>query len=147
MANFGASVDEAVYNILNVESMLTLALDNGAIIGGVFNQVAPAKGSPDYVKPPYVIFQFMSNPAWWTFSNRFGDGRYLVKAISESAWPGEASQIDTHIDTLMEDAVLTIPGFDLIECRRVQDFREPEVDGSTIWQHIGGIYRIQAGEQ
>ncbi len=141
MANFRASVDEAVYNNLNVESMISLALDDGAIIGGVFNGVAP-----DNAKPPFVVFQFMTNPPNWTLSKRFGDGRYLVKAVSEKAWPKEASDIDTQIDTLMEEAALVIPGHYVIECRRVQDFSSPEVDGSITWQHIGGIYRIQAGE-
>lgn len=146
MANFRISVDEAVFNILNVESMLALDLDGGAILGGVFNGVAPKRGDPNYVEPPFVIFQFMTNIPNWTFSKRFGDGRYLVKAVSKTPWPREASKIDTQIDTLMEDAVLTIPGFDQIECRRVQDVSFPEVDGSITWQHIGGIYRIQAGE-
>lgn len=141
MANFRAAVDKAVFDALNVESMLTLSLDDGAIIGGVFN-----KKARDNTKPPFVVFQFVSNIPYYTFGRRFGFGLYLVKGVSESPWPKEASDIDTQIDTLLQDTALTIAGFDQIQCRRESEFDVEEEDGSIIWQHIGGIYRIEAGE-
>ena len=66
--------------------------------------------------------------------------------MSESPWPKEAATIDTQIDTLLQDATLTITGYGPIYCRRESDFYLPENVGGKVYQHQGGLYRVIADQ-
>ena len=70
----------------------------------------------------------------------------MVKAIDRSPWPKEAGDIDTQIDSVMQNASLSITGYALIECRRESDIYLVENLDGVIYQHIGGMYRIIADE-
>ena len=70
----------------------------------------------------------------------------MIKAIDRSPWPKSAGDIDTQIDSVMQDASLSITGHTLIECRRESDiYLVEDLDGVT-YQHVGGLYRIIADE-
>ena len=137
MANLRVNLDTAIFNTLNVASVVNEAT------GGVFNSLAPQGTTP-----PFVVFQAMSKvDDYWSFSSgRGGSAVYMVKAISRSPWPKEAGDIDTQIDSVMQDASLSITGHSLIMCRRESDLYLVEDQGGTIFNHIGGLYRIIADQ-
>ena len=135
MANLRSNLDTAMFKTLNVQAITDVAT------GGVHNSVAPPN-----IKAPYVIFQAVSKLDEHSFSGRFGNAVYIVKAISKSPWPKEAGDVDTQIDTALEDAALSITGYTLLYCRRESDFYAVEEEGSEVWQHVGGYYRVIADQ-
>ena len=135
MANARLQIDKAVYNVLNVASLQTLAT------GGIYNTMAPEGAAA-----PYVIFQAFSKIDEHSFDGRYANAVYMVKAVSRQRWPKEASDVDTQVDTLMEDATLSITGFSQLICRRENDVYLVEEEAGNIWHHIGGLYRIMADE-
>jgi len=136
MANLRVNLDTAVYDILNVAAVTNEAT------GGVFNGVAP-QGT----EPPFVVFQAMSKTDdYFAYTGRGGAAIYMVKAIDRSPWPKAAGDIDTQIDSVMQDASLSITGHALLSCRREEDIYLVEDLAGVIYQHIGGLYRILADQ-
>jgi hypothetical protein len=135
MSNFRLQTDAALYVTLNVQALNELAP------GGVFASIA----RQDTVSP-WVIFQMVSKIDEHSFAGRFANALYIVKAVSESPWPKQAEDVDTQIDTLLEDAGLSISGYNLLLCRRESDFTLMEDRGGKVFTHIGGYYRIVADQ-
>lgn len=135
MANFRLDVDTAIFNILNTQAV------NDAVKGGVFNSLAP----PDATFP-YIVFQMLSKVDEHNFALRGGNAVYLIKGVSNKRWPKEAIDVDTTIDTTMEDATLTIANHSQLLCRRESDFSFVEDRDGMIYQHVGGMYRVMADE-
>lgn len=136
MANLRVNLDTAVYAVLNVASVTNEAT------GGVFNSIAPQS-----IEPPFVIFQAMSKvDDYFSYTGRGGSAVYMVKAISRNRWPKEAGDIDTQIDSVMQNASLSITGHSLLSCRREEDIYLVEDDDGVIYNHIGGLYRIVADQ-
>jgi hypothetical protein len=137
MANLRPNLDTALYSVLNVASLTNLAT------GGVYNLLAPQD-----TRPPYVVYQAMSKvDDYWAYTQRGAQAVYMVKAISRSALSvKEATDIDTQVDTLLQDATLTITGFGPIYCRRESDFYLSEDLNGDTYQHVGGLYRIIADQ-
>ncbi|MAH47029.1 hypothetical protein CMI37_14475 [Candidatus Pacearchaeota archaeon] len=136
MANFRDVVEDAIYSTLNVQSVLDKAT------GGVWNTQVPNEQ-----EPPWVVFQAMSkvddDP---TFTIRGVNALYMVKAVSDSPYPKEASAIDTLVDAVLRNASLSITGFSLLWCRRESDIYLTEDRGGEFWTSTGGLYRIVADE-
>jgi hypothetical protein len=135
MANARLQIDKALYSVLNVNDMLQDAP------GGVWNTLAP----PD-TELPYVVFQAMTKDDSHSFNGRYSEMVYMVKAVSKSRWPKEAMDVDTQIDTLLEDATLSITGFSQLLCRRETDIYQPVTEAGQEYQQIGGMYRIIADQ-
>ena len=136
MANLRVNLDTAIFDVLNVA-----AITNEAT-GGVFNGVAP-QGT----EPPFVVFSAMAKTDdYFAYSERGGQAVYMVKAIDRSPWPKGAGAIDTQIDSVMQDAALSITGHSLISCRREEDIYLVEDLAGIMYQHVGGLYRIIADE-
>ena len=136
MANLRVNLDTAIYSVLNVEAVTNEAT------GGVFNSLAP-QGT----EPPYIVFQAMSKvDDYFAYTGRGGSAVYMVKAIDRSPWPKGAGDIDTQIDSVMQDASLSITGHALLTCRRESDIYLIDDQAGVIYQHIGGLYRINADQ-
>ena len=136
MANLRVNLDTAIYSVLNVEAVTNEAT------GGVFNGLAP-QGT----EPPFVVFQAMSKvDDYFSYTGRGGAAVYLVKAIDRSIWPKGAGDIDTQIDSVMQDVSLSITGYSLLMCRRESDLYLVEDQAGMVYQHIGGLYRIIADQ-
>ena len=136
MANLRVNLDTAIFSTLNVASVTNEAT------GGVFNSVAP-QGA----EPPFVVFQAMSKvDEYWSYTGRGGAAVYMIKAIDRSPWPKAAGDIDTQIDSVMQDASLSITGHALLMCRRESVIYLTEDLAGVIYQHIGGLYRIVADQ-
>jgi len=137
MANLRVNLDTAIFDTLNVEAVTNEAT------GGVFNSLAP-QGTAT----PFIVFQAMTKvDEYWNFAGgRGGSALYMVKAIDQSPWPKSAGDVDTQIDTVMQDASLSITGHALFVCRRESDIYLAEDQNGVIYQHIGGMYRIIADQ-
>ena len=136
MANLRVNLDTAIFSTLNVASVTNEAT------GGVFNSVAP-QGA----EPPFVVFQAMSKTDdYFAYTGRGAEAVYMVKTIAQSPWPKSAGDIDTQVDSVMQDASLSITGFALLSCRREEDIYLVEDQEGVIYQHIGGLYRIIADQ-
>ena len=137
MANLRVNLDTAVYAVLNVASVTNEAT------GGVFNLLAPQG-----IEPPFVVFQAMSKvDEYWSFTGgRGGSAISMVKAISRSPWPKEAGDIDTEIDSVMQDASLSVTGHSLLTCRRESYIYLTEDLNGVIYNHVGGLYRVIADQ-
>ena len=136
MANLRVNLDSAVYAVLNVASVTNEAL------GGVFNGIAP-QGT----EPPFVVFSAMSKvDDYFAYTGRGGSAVYMIKAIDRSPWPKTAGDIDKQIDSVKQDASLSITGHALLSCRRESDIYLTEDQNGIIFQHIGGLYRIIADQ-
>ena len=136
MANLRVNLDTAIYDTLNVE-----AVPNEAT-GGVFNGIAPQD-----TEPPFVVFQAMSKTDdYFAFTGRGGSAVYMVKVIDRNIWPKAAGDIDTQIDSVMQDASLSITGHALLMCRRESDIYLVEDQQGVVYQHVGGMYRIIADQ-
>jgi hypothetical protein len=130
------NLDTAIYSVLNVEAVTNEAT------GGVFNGIAP-QGT----EPPFVVFQAMSKvDDYFSYTGRGGAAIYMIKAIDRSIWPKTAGDIDTQIDSVMQDASLSITGHTLLMCRRESDLYLVEDQAGMVYQHIGGLYRIIADQ-
>ena len=136
MANLRVNLDTAIFSTLNVASVTNEAT------GGVFNSVAP-QGA----EPPCVVFQAMSKTDdYFAYTGRGAEAVYMVKASDQSPWPKAAGDIDTQVDSVMQDASLSITGFALLSCRREEDIYLVEDQEGVIYQHVGGLYRIVADQ-
>ena len=136
MANLRVNLDTAIYSVLNVAAVTNEAT------GGVFNSIAP-----EGTEPPYVVFAAMSKvDDYFAYTGRGGSAVYMVKAIDRSPWPKGAGDIDTQIDSVMQDASLSITGHSLLSCRRESDIYLIDDQAGVIYQHIGGLYRINADQ-
>ena len=136
MANLRVNLDTAIFDALNVATITNEAT------GGVFNGVAP-QGT----EPPFVVFSAMAKTDdYFAYSERGGQAVYMVKAIDRSPWPKSAGDIDTQIDSALQDAALSISGYSLISCRREEDIYLVEDLSGVMYQHVGGLYRIIADE-
>ena len=136
MANLRVNLDTAIYSVLNVAAVTNEAT------GGVFNSIAP-----EGTEPPYVVFAAMSKvDDYFAYTGRGGSAIYMVKAIDRSPWPKGAGDIDTQIDSVMQDASLSISGHTLLACRRESDIYLIDDQAGVTYQHVGGLYRINADQ-
>ena len=143
MANFRDEVEEALFTVLNAQSVLDKAT------GGVWNTQAPPN-----IEPPFVVFQhFTKIDDYPTYTIRGASALYMVKAVSSSPFPKEATEIDTLVDAILQDAALSMASYNLLWCRRESDFNQPVIRepggqsaGGASWSQVGGLYRIDADE-
>lgn len=126
-------LDAALYAALNTQTVLATAT------GGVYNTRA-RPGAP----LPYVVFRLIAGEDSYSFDGEYEDVRYLVEGIAKGPWPKGASDLDTVIDTALEDATLSLTGFSHLLCRRERDAYRIEDVGGVRYQHSGGVYRIMA---
>lgn len=124
MANAHALIGSAVYGVLSAGTV------------PVFHTIAP-QGSA----VPYAIMQ-PQQPGVDSYT--FGAGReisadWVVKVISDRQWPGEAINLFTYMDGLMQDAALAVAGWRVLRCRRLSSLQYQDPD--RFW-HVGGVYRV-----
>ncbi len=127
MANDAAAIGSALYSAIG---------GAGTVVGvNLYYGLAP-QGSA----PPYAIFQRQDA----LDDYRFGDYRdvstdYVVKVVSNRGFPTEARTHYERFDTALQDASLSVSGFQLIRCRRMTQIEYRDGDG--FW-HCGGIFRV-----
>ena len=96
--------------------------------------------APQGAKPPYAVFAAENHGVnEYTFTSESISADYSVKAVSKALWPKEAAEVWEYLDSLMQDANLSVSGWQNLRCRRASVFLYP--DDERFW-HAGGIYRI-----
>tara|TARA_Y100000310_G_scaffold152539_1_gene152029 strand:+ start:10121 stop:10537 length:417 start_codon:yes stop_codon:yes gene_type:complete len=132
MASLRSDLDTAMYDRLIGDSNLNVyPIRNGLL----------ADDDP----LPAIVFAWQDGDAnlGRTFSVRGWEATYLVKAISESRWPKEASDIEDLIDDRLEGSTLTVTGFTHVVCMRGADVAFPELGpGGREFQHIGSLWTV-----
>lgn len=130
-----ASVRAALYGLLAGDTTLAGLLSSPT--DGIFHQRAPQSA-----KTPYVIFAKHTGSPMWTFRTPMQWDTWLVKGVDRAGKAGRAEHIAEVIDALLNDAQLTIPGFDHLYLRRASDVDYPEPDGAETYHHCGGLYTV-----
>lgn len=136
------------------------ALDDGLFAGlqgnaalrdyGIWNTMPPAYDeAPRDLNGrmrPFVIFQQTDERMDSTFGSRTFASEYMVKAVSQSRWPKEASIVSALIDTAMEDISLTVSGFSHLWSVRIRSIPTVfEVVNGLPFTHVGGVWWLQEG--
>lgn len=119
-----ALIGSAVYSVLSAGTV------------PVYHSLAPQETGL-----PYAIMQ-PQQPGVDAYT--FGAGReisadWVVKIISDRQWPGQAINLFSYVDGLMQDAALSVAGWSVLRCRRVSAIQY--VDPDRFW-HVGGVYRV-----
>ena len=131
MADVQKALDDGVFAVLKADSPLRPY--------GIYNTSVPEWVDRDL---PVIVFQLMDAPVESTFGSRGFLCEVMVKAISRSPWPKEASTISSLIDTVMEDASLTVSGFThLWSVRNGSIYFQEQINGIN-FVHSGGIWEM-----
>ncbi|HOG46292.1 MAG TPA: hypothetical protein PLG21_22210 [Anaerolineae bacterium] len=72
---------------------------------------------------------------------------YQVKAVGPAASMGALTTAADRLDTLLQGASGTVVDGAVLACVREQPLSYVEVDSSTRYRHLGGLYRIAARAQ
>jgi Protein of unknown function (DUF3168) len=130
------AIDAAVMSKLQGDATLT-----GLAPGGVYPDVAP-EDTPD----PFVIvtLQAHEDVHELTRLSAFEVPRYLVKAVGLGTDAADAVAAYARIHALLQGQTLTISGFTWMDTARESRVKYVERDGPVYWQHVGGIYRVEA---
>jgi hypothetical protein len=97
--------------------------------------------APQGTQPPYTVFQRMAASDEYTFDSATVSSRYMVKAISNRQWAGEAAAVYEDVHTALQGRHLNIAGFTALRCERSTGIQYQDKD--RFW-HVGGIYRVEA---
>lgn len=130
------AIDQAVMAALLADSQLeTLAP------GRVFADVAP-----EGVDDPFVIvtLQAHEDVPEQTARIAYEAPRYLVKVVGQGLSATAAVAAYNRCHALLQNVALTIAGFHWMGTTRESRIKYVEADGPVYWQHVGGIYRVEA---
>lgn len=123
-------------------------VDSSLALGSaIYARMAPPLGSafydalaPQGGTPPYTVWQVMTTADEYTFNTDGEELEVMVKTVSNRKWPGEARRIYSGtVHPYMQDAPLSVSGFQVLRCRRTSKFQYPDPEG--FW-HVGGVYRV-----
>jgi hypothetical protein len=131
------SIDDAVIATLNADATLTTLVP-----GRWFRDMAPQG-----VSKPFGIVTLMAHediPQLSSANEAYQVGRYLVKVVDESTTSTAAELGADRAHVVLQNASLTISGFHSMDARREERISYVEADGSSRFQHRGGIYVVMA---
>lgn len=129
------ALEQGLYNKLTGDSTLTAMLAGTA---SVFYGIAP-----DGEDAPYIVFNEQSDtPIYSLGAKSFDNVIYQVKAVSAGTNQLTAGSIAERIETVLNDATLTVTGKTAAYCRKTSGVHFQEEDHGRLHQHRGGLYRI-----
>jgi|SRR5215471_6476697 len=113
----------------------------------VFEDVAPAFDSQgNQFGYPFVVFQEQTSADVFGFgpkSRIMVSSSVIVRAITEGSWDVIAP-VAAAIDANIEGASADLGNGTVLGCRRVQQYRMPELHENRIIRHLGGVYTVFA---
>lgn len=137
-------VRRAVYGRLSSDTTLNnlLATPAQGYSKSIYFEQAPANATF-----PLVIFQKTSGIPTETFGDPdFMNGdRWLVKGVDRSTTADQVEAIADRLNTLLNDAALSISGASLLYLRRQSDVQYPEIDEGVMYRHCGAYFRLVTG--
>lgn len=130
-----AAMDDGVLAVLKADATLTTRAP-----GGVYRDIAPPG-----VAEPFVIVTLMSYADIPQFGGTpaYEEGRYLVKAVGQGTSATATESAADRIQTLLNNATLTISGYTQMGSFREERISFVEADGQARWQHRGAIYVVR----
>jgi len=135
----GTEIDAAFVGALQADAQLaTLAK------GGVYPNVAP-EGAAE--KGVFVIVQLQAHEdvdEQQTVAAAYEVPRYLAKAVGRNSDGAAVWAAYARVHALLQGVALTIAGYHWMDTRRESRVSYAEQDGAFYWQHVGGIYRVEA---
>jgi hypothetical protein len=135
------AVRRAIYGRLSSDTTLSNLLGAAApgYSKGIYYQVAPEGAAF-----PYVVFQHQSGVPTEAMQDpsAYETDVWLVKAVDRNTSADTAESIAARIQTLLNDATLTISGATHLYLRRQSDVDYPEVDEGIQYKHCGALYRL-----
>jgi hypothetical protein len=105
----------------------------------IFYQLAPENAAH-----PFIVFQRQSGLP----TEAFGDPSavetdvWLVKAVDRSSSADTAEAIQARVQTLLNDAALSVSGSSLMYLRRQSDVDYSEIADGVLFRHSGSLYRV-----
>lgn len=99
---------------------------------------------PDKAGYPFVTIDRQSGIPTHAFGKpiAFEEDVWIIKAIDRALSADAADDIAARLDVLLNDAVLSISGYDLMYLRRMSAVEYDEQDSGVTYKHSGGNYRI-----
>jgi hypothetical protein len=100
--------------------------------------------APDGATHPFIVFAKNSGTPTDAFSKpgALETDVWLVKAIDKHTSADNAEAIAARIQTLLNDATLSISGKTHLYLRRQSDVEYPELVSGVLYRHAGGLYRL-----
>lgn len=138
-----SEVDSAVVALLTNDDELAALMPDGVSFD------VSLKGASRFVIVSQLAHEetrMFGGTAWEVFT-------YLVKAVarnsSGASAEGNVRRAAARIHELLEGAVLTVTGYQVMLCKRLERVRFTEVDedNDARWQHRGGQYELWASPQ
>jgi hypothetical protein len=134
-------VRRALYGRMASDTTLNTLLGTPApgFTHSIYHQEAPAKAGF-----PFVIFQKQAG----TPTEAMGDPSalesdiWLIKGVARDTTTDVVESIQSRIQTLMNDASLSISGNVLLYLRRQSDVEYPEDFDGEMYKHAGALYRL-----
>jgi hypothetical protein len=105
----------------------------------IYHQEAPAGAGY-----PLVVFQRQAGRPTEAFGapSVMENDVWLIKAVDHSTSADTAEAVAARIQTLLNDASLSISGASLLYLRRQSDVEYPEVTDGERYAHCGALYRV-----
>lgn len=134
----------ALYGKLAADTTLNglLAAPAQGYSKSIYFQQAPANATF-----PLVIFQKTAGVPTDTFTRPgFMNGdTWLVKGVDRSSTADTVEAVADRLNTLLNDATLSISGLSLLYLRRQSDVEYPEIDEGVMYRHCGALFRLVTG--
>jgi hypothetical protein len=113
-----------------------------AALGGTAANPPVFQGlAPQSTTPPYTVFQRQTAVDNYTFTGSGISADYVVKVVSNRRAQHEAQAMYGSVHATVQNAALSISGYQTLRCRRTETLEYRDGDG--FW-HVGGVYRIDA---
>src|SRR5574343_1121675 len=120
--------------LLNVGSALYQHLASNGSISVYYHK------APQNIKDDYALIYFVNANDDYTFTDKGQSGDYQLKIVSSKNFPESAIMLYGYLHSLLQDANLTLPGYDFIRIRRQQTFNYE--DQKHFW-NVGGLYNVE----
>lgn len=128
-----AEVDEAVIGRLVGDATLSSLMPDGVYFG------VAKKSATRFV----VVEQLTHDDNYMLGGEAYERFEYLVKAVEKNLSGLNVDNAAARIQTLLQDAPLTVTGYTLMRIQRTERVRytEPDADNADArWQHSGGRF-------
>lgn len=134
-------VRRAIYGKLAADTTLNnlLGTPPTGYSKSIYHQEAPAGATF-----PFVVFQKQSGVPTeaMTDPSAMENDIWLVKGIDRNTSADTAEAIQSRVQTLLNDATLSISGGTLLYLRRQSDVEYPETTDGVSYKHAGSLYRL-----
>jgi len=135
-------IRRALYGKMSGDVTLTNMLGSAA---AGFTKAIYHNQAPEEAAFPFVLFSKSSGVPEGTFGdpNIYETDVWMIKAVDYNTTADRAESIAARLQSLLNDATLSISGGGLLfYLRRQSNVEYPEVIDGELYYHVGGLYRL-----